>query len=269
MNSEKAFLKKIKMKKGWVKIHRKMMDSDLWISEKFTRGQAWIDLILLANHKKGFIRARGVKIDVERGQVGHSVVALSKRWGWSRGKTTRFLNELESEQQIEQQKNNISSLITVSNYEEYQVNDTADDTTNGQQTDSKQYTNKNDKNKKNINNNRNIYTVEAFKMPDDVYSKLCEWFYENLLKLGKIKKSQNWKTKSWYDGFRLLIERDHVDYDNEFSPVMSFYIQSIGKDYCPEAFSPKSFRSKWIQIKNFYERQEYKINKQPQGRMNP
>jgi hypothetical protein len=137
---------------GWIKLHRQMLESDLWKSEPFTRAQVWIDLLLLANHSKGFIRARGVRIDVDRGQVGMSQVVLSKRWKWSRGKTKRFLDELEMDQQIVQQKNNVSSLITITNYSRYQGGDTADNTANGQQTEqqtvSKRYTNKKNNNNK-------------------------------------------------------------------------------------------------------------------------
>ena len=134
---------------GWIKLHRQLSSSDLWKSEPFTRGQAWVDLILLANHKEGFIRARGIKLRVERGQVGVSQDTLSKRWQWSRGKVVRFLNELEMEQQIVQQKNNVTSLLSITNYNQYQSNDTTNDTTNGQQTVQQTDTNKNVKNKKN------------------------------------------------------------------------------------------------------------------------
>ena len=68
---------------GWVSIHRKLTNSDLWLSEKFTKGQAWIDLILLANHKKSVINIRGSQVVVERGEVGWSEEALASRWKWS------------------------------------------------------------------------------------------------------------------------------------------------------------------------------------------
>ena len=106
--------------KGWVKIYRQLCDSDLWLSEKFTRGQAWIDLIMLANHKKGFLYVRGVKITVDRGQVGWSIVKLSARWKWSRSKVNKFIKDLEKEQQIEQQKSNVTQVITIKNYDDLQ-----------------------------------------------------------------------------------------------------------------------------------------------------
>lgn len=139
------------MHRGYIKLWRKISDNPLWTDSKFTPGQAWIDLILLANHKVGHIRVRGIKVEVPRGYCGWSQVALSDRWKWSRGKVIRFLDELEMIQQIEQQKNNVTTLIKILNYDEYQCNGTADNTADGQQTDSKQYTNKNDKNEKNDN----------------------------------------------------------------------------------------------------------------------
>ena len=138
---------------GWIKLHRSIMENGLWLSDPFTRAQAWVDLLMLANHKDGMIRVRGIPVSVKRGQVGWSEVKLSERWKWSRGKVRRFLKELKTVQQIEQQADNVSSFITITNYEQYQDVSTADETTsdtaNGQQTDSKRYTNKNDKKKKN------------------------------------------------------------------------------------------------------------------------
>ncbi|KKM27895.1 hypothetical protein LCGC14_1570130 [marine sediment metagenome] len=49
------------MHRGYIKLWRKLQNSSLWLDEKFTRGQAWVDLICLANHKNGYIRKRGVR----------------------------------------------------------------------------------------------------------------------------------------------------------------------------------------------------------------
>ena len=35
---------------GWIRIYRELLDSAIWnTNEPFTKGQAWIDLLLLAN----------------------------------------------------------------------------------------------------------------------------------------------------------------------------------------------------------------------------
>src|SRR3990172_8163280 len=107
------FLRLIMAVDGWVKIHRILSLDQIWTAEPFTRGQAWVDLILLANHVPGAIRARGVYINIDRGQVGWSEVKLAERWRWSRDKVRRWLSELEKkEHKIIQQKNNVTSLIT-------------------------------------------------------------------------------------------------------------------------------------------------------------
>lgn len=114
---------------GWVKIYRKLQEDELWTLDPFSRGQAWVDLILIANHKDGIINIRGNIIEVKRGQVGWSELRLSKRWGWSRGKTHNFLFFLSKSGKTIQQKSHIISLITVLNYDKYQSNDTTDRTT--------------------------------------------------------------------------------------------------------------------------------------------
>lgn len=124
---------------GWIKLHRELIVSDLWLSEPFTRGQAWVDLISIANYEEGSITIRGNRIGVARGQVGWSQDKLAQRWQWSRGKTGRFLDDLQNDHRIVQQtvrQTNIRfSLISICNYEKYQnkraTDDTTDDTQNG------------------------------------------------------------------------------------------------------------------------------------------
>lgn len=88
--------------------------------EPFTKGQAWVDLLLLANHSEGFISPRGVVVVVHRGQVGMSELQLSIRWKWSRTKTKKYLDLLEKECQIKQHRDNVSLLLTIVNYDMYQ-----------------------------------------------------------------------------------------------------------------------------------------------------
>jgi hypothetical protein len=136
------------MDEGWVRLWRKILDNPMWEEEVFTRGQAWVDLLLVANHKQGSFRCRGLRVIVGRGQVGWSQGKLAGRWGWSRGKVARFLKELVDEGMIEQQTDNISSLVTIVNYEDYQ---TTDQQKGDRKTGEKQETdtNKNNNNKKN------------------------------------------------------------------------------------------------------------------------
>jgi uncharacterized phage protein (TIGR02220 family) len=136
---------------GYIKLHRGLCEHSMWLNAKFTEGQAWVDLILLANHCDGYITVRGIDIDVKRGQVAWSQEALAKRWKWSRGKVIRFCKKLEAKMMLQtvQQKNNLTTLFTIVKYEDFQSNDTSNSTTNGQQTDNKRTLTINDKNDKN------------------------------------------------------------------------------------------------------------------------
>jgi hypothetical protein len=102
-------------------VNRSIFENWLWKKKPFSYGQAWIDLIGLANYRDGTILVRNMKIAIKRGQVGWSVVRISARWGWSRTAVKNFLKLLKSEQQIEQQNNNITSIITILNYDKYQI----------------------------------------------------------------------------------------------------------------------------------------------------
>jgi len=108
---------------GWILLHRKLSNNKLWTCEPFTRGQAWVDLLLLASHTESFFYVRGNKVNVKKGQIAWSEVNISQRWKWSRTKLKKFLNDLEKEQQIIQHKSKIISIITIINYDLYQNKD--------------------------------------------------------------------------------------------------------------------------------------------------
>ncbi len=105
---------------GWISLYRSLMHNKLWTSERFTRGQAWVDLLLLAKHKNGMFFQRGIQIDYSRGDVTEGLKNLAVRWQWSRKRVTNWINGLEKAQQITQQKNRVITIISILNYEIYQ-----------------------------------------------------------------------------------------------------------------------------------------------------
>jgi hypothetical protein len=111
------------MEQGFIILQRKISENWLWLSEPFSKAQAWVDLLLLANHAEGSFFIRGVKVIIKRGQVGKSEENLSQRWKWSRGKVRTFLKLLETEQQIKQLRSPILNVIEIINYNLYQKMD--------------------------------------------------------------------------------------------------------------------------------------------------
>ena len=122
---------------GWVKLHRKIIDNPYWQSEPFTRGQAWVDLLLMANHKPGFVRKQGVRVDISPGDIGMSETELAARWQWSRGKVRRFVEELEVDGMVERKNTETDRrklIISICNYSKYQDQSSTDGTGDGPTT---------------------------------------------------------------------------------------------------------------------------------------
>lgn len=82
---------------GWIKLHRKITDHWLWEDKPFARGQAMIDLLILARYNDQSKYIDGNLETVERGSVITSIRRLCDRWGWSNSKVVKFLKTLEND----------------------------------------------------------------------------------------------------------------------------------------------------------------------------
>ena len=105
---------------GWIKLYRQLGDHPLWTAERFTRGQAWMDLLMLANFEPGVIRVRGIEIHLNRGDVGWSKLHLAKRWKWNRRTVGSFLGDLVRRKMIHIRISRLTTVISITNYETYQ-----------------------------------------------------------------------------------------------------------------------------------------------------
>ncbi|WP_300382092.1 hypothetical protein [Clostridium sp.] len=112
------------MVEGWNKIYRNIQDHWIWTCEPFSRGQAWIDLLLMANHKDNKIMINGTLEIVERGQRVTSVRKLSDRWKWSTKKVTHFLDQLVKDKMIDYESDTSKTLVSILNYDKYQGKET-------------------------------------------------------------------------------------------------------------------------------------------------
>lgn len=125
------------MANGWIALHRSLLDHWLWKDKPFSNGQAWIDLILLANHKDVKEYVNGSLKTFKKGTVNRSIESISHRWGWNRKKTRKFLNALEVDGMVSVNVTTHGTTISLINYDIYQTvgktNGTAIDQTEGQQ----------------------------------------------------------------------------------------------------------------------------------------
>jgi hypothetical protein len=181
------------MNKGWIKLYRQIEEDDFWLSEPFSRGQAWVDLLLLANHQKSTFFIRGNEITAEVGQVAWSERRLAMRWHWSRNKLRNFLKLLQKRQQIEPQKTAANTLITIVNYKKFQEKDhrlnhrkTTEGTTEGTH-------NKNDKNEENEKKIISKDIEETSKSFGNEEINLVLDFLKKTFGLEDFKESKQWQ----------------------------------------------------------------------------
>jgi hypothetical protein len=99
----------------------------------FSKGQAWVDLILYATYKERKVYSGGQIITLKPGQLIWSKRSLCKRWKWSSPKLERFLGVLEADKMLIQQTIPQTTLITLCNYYKLRnscfLDDTTDDNT--------------------------------------------------------------------------------------------------------------------------------------------
>ena len=108
--------------KGYIKLYRDIRDHWIWTDkdEPFDRLHAWVDLLMMMNHKDREIMFNGRLMTVQRGSRVTSLRKLAERWGWSIHKVSDFLNVLEQANMISQVRDSRKTLINVINYAFYQ-----------------------------------------------------------------------------------------------------------------------------------------------------
>lgn len=145
--------------KGWISLYRSVQDHWLWQEKPFSKGQAWIDLLLSANHEDKKIALGNELILVKRGSFITSELKLMERWGWGKEKTRKFLKLLQDDGMIVKISDRKKTTINIVNYNDYQQSLDCKQTINRLQTDHEQTasrpradTNNNDNNDNNDNN---------------------------------------------------------------------------------------------------------------------
>lgn len=109
---------------GWITLNRSLLDHYIWQDEPFTKGQAWVDLLLLVTHEPKQALIDGKVVELKIGEYVTTIRRLAERWGRSIDWTTKYLNLLESDNMIQTKvvgkgKNSRTVLLVVK-YEVYQ-----------------------------------------------------------------------------------------------------------------------------------------------------
>ena len=137
---------------GWIKLHRKLLDNPVVMKDS-DHLAVWIYLLLNASHTEYPVLFGGKKISLKAGQLITGRKSIASTLGISESKVRRILDLFEIDQQIDRQRSNKNSLVSILNWDKYQIFDQQIDqqATNKRPTSDQQATtNKNNKNIKNI-----------------------------------------------------------------------------------------------------------------------
>lgn len=140
---------------GWIKLHRKLLDNPI-IMKDAEHLAVWMYLLLNATHAEYPALFKGQKIMLQPGQLITGRKSIADKLVINESKVRRILDCFESDQQIDRQRSNKNTLISLKNWDKYQILD--QQMTNKRPTSDQQVTtNKNIKNNKNDKNVINIY----------------------------------------------------------------------------------------------------------------
>ncbi|MED0759000.1 DnaD domain protein [Aneurinibacillus thermoaerophilus] len=212
---------------GWIKLHRKIQVH--WLFEekrKFSKFEAWIDLLMMVNHEDKKVVIGNETIEVKRGQRLTSIRQLCDRWGWSNTKVTQYLKSLYNEGMIEYKSDAKKTLITIVNYGFYQGDGDEKTTKNSQKNDEEQTQKHTNKNEKNLINNTptpptdahakenpiEVYEQEIGRFTDTIRDKMIDWldggYFDEpeAIMIAAIQEAAIYEKRSWAYLERILQE---------------------------------------------------------------
>lgn len=139
---------------GWIKLHRKLLNWEWWGDHNTTI--LFIYLLLKANHED----KKWKGITCKRGQVITGLHKINQQTSLPIQKIRTSIKRLKSTNEITTKSTNKFTIITLNNWDDYQLELTSKSTsklTNNQQTTNKQLTT--NKNYKNVKNDKNIRKI--------------------------------------------------------------------------------------------------------------
>lgn len=195
-------MREVKMDQGWIKLHRKIFENPV-VTKDAEHLAVWIYLLTKATHKEYPAIFKGQKIMLQAGQLITGRKSISEKLKINEAKVKRILTNFENDQQIDRQRSNQNSLISILNWSQYQESDQQSDqpvTSQRPASDHKQEC-------KNVKNERNIYkyiveylnekTGKSFKSTTSktktcINARLAEGFTEDDFKTVIDKKCAEW-----------------------------------------------------------------------------
>ncbi len=124
------------MNGGVFSVSRDIFDHPI-VGRDPARLKAWLQMVAKACWKPTKFDVKGKTVTIDRGQFATTYRQLSDDLGWSLGATQRFLTRLKTDTMIETATDTGKMVITICNYEIYQLSPIETDTATDTPTDTK------------------------------------------------------------------------------------------------------------------------------------
>jgi hypothetical protein len=154
--------------RGFVSVHRKIFENPV-IGENPVYFRAWIWLLCEAKYKpvrQRIAPGKSTTIELRRGQLSHARSFIAKALSLSEQRVRTFLNRLKIEGMISVQINQGQMVITICNYDEYQI-----DAAENNQLSNQQINQPSTSDQPELNKDNNIIGAEGEKSPPPTPTK--------------------------------------------------------------------------------------------------
>lgn len=248
---------------GWISIHRKILENPiLTTNTSYSKREAFIYLLLKANHKDNKVVIGSTLYNVKQGELITSQKKLCKKFKWGNTKLRNFLKLLENDNMIKLKTEVNLTQISICNYRSYQDSQTGNKSLpNRSQIAAKSQTNTNNNvNKTNNVNNVNIrkqkftneVLAEGLKHTPMVEPTICDDFIDYWTEFNKSKTKMKFELQQTFDISRRLKRWLKNDFNKTNKKVSeNWKLDSTGKFIIGYCECGKS---------DFYD--QYMINKQ-------
>ena len=205
---------------GSFNVSRDIFDHPMFGDAPLTRREAWLWLIAKAAWKPLRIHVRNGRtvglITLQRGQLSHSRSYMRRAWKWTSEKKIRtFLARLESDGMVTLQTGQLQTVITVCNYDAFQLRPSIEGQQSDHQTDQQR-----------TGNGPEVNTLEALRKDhtrsrSEKSGEFDRWYAVYPKKVEKIAAQRN---------FARLMTSGTVTFDNLMSVTARFAASVAGKD---------------------------------------
>lgn len=226
---------------GWISLHRKVFESELW--NDVTTFRLFVYLLIHASHQDG-IKIGG--IELKRGQWIRSTRKLAEDLSYKEGRglkkySTKTINKcihkLVNAERVSIQETEVGTLFTITNYALYQdVSTQKEETGNGTGNEGETKGKRTGNNNNNANNANNANKDKKTSSRKRVYDKESVEYQLALRLFKRIKENDpNHKQPNlqhWANDVRLMIERDNreakqISYLIDWTQQDSFWKSNI------------------------------------------